>query len=299
MTSQELAQLKGMLASGGPDFSQPAQEVRAIFDGMLASFPVDETLAFENRTVGGVPGLWLEAATVSPNVLLYVHGGGMLAGESHGYRGLSSALAIAAETSMFSIDYRLAPEHQYPAALNDVLSAIRGLIDDGYPADRIVVAGDSAGGGLVLAALIALRRAGEPQPQAAVVLSPWADLTLSGTSMTTKAEVDNSLSRAGLQAGADQYLAGHPATDPLVSAVFGELHDIAPLLIEVGSEEILLSDSLRVAQSAGKSRVDVTLHVWPNQVHDWSLFAFMLSEGRDMISEVGTWIRARLDNQGV
>jgi len=299
MTSQELTQLKGMLAAGGPDFSQPALEVRAVFDGMLATFPVDESLAFENRTVGGVPGLWLEAPAESKDVLLYVHGGGMLAGESHGYRGLSSGLAIAAGAAMFSVDYRLAPEHRYPAALDDVLGAIRGLIADGHPVDRIAVAGDSAGGGLVLAALIALREAGERQPAAAVVLSPWADLTLSGGSMTTKAEVDNSLSRVGLQAGADQYLAGHSATDPLVSAVFAELHDIAPLLIEVGSEEILLSDSLRVAQAAAEAGVDVTLHVWPDQVHDWSLFSFMLSEGRDMIAEVGTWIRARLDGQGV
>jgi acetyl esterase/lipase len=299
MTTQELAQLKEMLAAGGPDFAQPALEVRAHFDGLLASFPVDESLPFESRTVGGVPGLWLKAEADSADVLLYVHGGALLAGDSHGYRGLSSGLATAAGAAMFSIDYRLAPEHRYPAALDDVLAAFRGLVAEGVSADRIVVAGDSAGGGLVLALLIALRDAGEAQPAAAVVLSPWADLTHSGSSMTAKAEVDNSLSQAGLQAGADQYLAGHSAADPLVSPVFGDFQGCAPLLIEVGSEEILFSDSMRVADAAGHAAVDVTLHVWPGQVHDWSLFAFMLSEGRELIAEAGAWMRARLENQGV
>jgi acetyl esterase/lipase len=298
VTAQELAQLKGMLASGGPDFTQPAAEVRSVFDGMLATFPVDDALAFESRNVGGVPGLWMSGPADSTEVLLYVHGGGLLAGESHGYRGLSSALALAGGTAMFSVDYRLAPEHPFPAALDDVVAAFRGLVAAGHPPQRIIVAGDSAGGGLVLSLLLALRAAGETQPAAAVALSPWADLTQSGDSMASKAAVDNSLTQAGLEAGAAQYLAGHPATDPLASAVFGDFAGLAPLLVEVGSEEILLNDATRIAERAGADQVDVTLHVWPGQVHDWSLFAFMLSEGRDLIAEVGVWSRSRLDAQG-
>jgi monoterpene epsilon-lactone hydrolase len=286
-----------MLAAGGPDFAQPAAEVRSAFDGLLASFPVDEALAFEPRTIGGVSGLWLDAggAGAGTDVLLYIHGGALLAGTSHGYRGLSGGLARAAGAALFAIDYRLAPEHPYPGALDDVLSAFRGLVAAGHPAGRIVVAGDSAGGGLALSLLLALRDAGEEQPAAAVALSPWADLTFAGPSMRTKAEVDNSLDETGLRAGADQYLAGHLATDPLVSPVFGDFRGVAPLLIEVGSEEILLSDSVRAAEAAGNADVDVTLHVWPGQVHVWSLFAFMLSEGRDLIAEVGAWTRTRLD----
>jgi monoterpene epsilon-lactone hydrolase len=126
------------------------------------------------------------------------------------------------------------------------------------------------------------------------LLSPWTDLTFTGDTLATKAEVDNSLSEAGLRSGAAQYLAGHSATDPLVSPLLGTLTGLAPLLIEVGSDEILLSDSTRFAAKAGESLVDVTLHVWPEMVHDWSLFSFMLSEGRDMITEVGTWASAKL-----
>jgi hypothetical protein len=155
-------------------------------------------------------------------------------------------------------------------------------------------AGDSAGGGLALSLLLKLKAAGKAQPAAAVLLSPWADLTHSGATMTTKKDVDNSLSQVGLQAGADQYLGSTKATDPLASPLFGDYAGIAPMLIEVGSEEILLADSTRLAAIAGEAKVDVTLHVWPEMPHDWSLFSFMLSEGRDMIAEVGTWVSARL-----
>ncbi len=294
MTSDELAQLRGMLAAAPIDFSSNAQEVRAMFDGMIATFPVDESYNFTEKTIGGITGHWLDAPKKSANVMLYIHGGAMLVGTAFGYRGLSGNLAQASGVNMFSIDYRLAPESTFPAALDDSHAAYEGLLAEGYKAENIVVAGDSAGGGLVLSLLLKLKGAGKPQPAAAVVLSPWADLTHSGETMKTKKDVDNSLSQVGLQAGADQYLGGASATDPLASPLFGDYAGIAPLLIEVGSEEILLADSTRLAAKAGEAKVDVTLHVWPEMPHDWSLFSFMLSEGRDMIAEVGTWVSARL-----
>ena len=294
MTSDELAQLRGMLAAAPVDFSSPALDVRAMFDGMIATFPVDESYSFAEKTIGGVTGHWLDAPKKSANVMLYIHGGAMLVGTAFGYRGLSGNLAQASGVNMFSIDYRLAPEHAFPAALDDSHAAYEGLLADGYQAENIVVAGDSAGGNLVLSLLLKLKAAGKAQPAAAVVLSPWADLTHSGATMKTKGDVDNSLSHKGLQAGADQYLGGASATDPLASPLFGDYAGIAPLLIEVGSEEILLADSTRLAAIAGEAKVDVTLHVWPEMPHDWSLFSFMLSEGRDMIAEVGTWVSARL-----
>jgi monoterpene epsilon-lactone hydrolase len=294
MSSEELATLKGMLAAGGPDFASPALEVRAMFDGMLATFPVEESLVFAERTIGGVSGLWLDAPQKSDSVVLYVHGGAYLVGTAFGYRGLSGGIAQASGAAMFSIDYRLAPEHAFPAAMDDALAAYKGLLAEGFAANQIIVAGDSAGGGLALALLIAIRDAGLSQPAGAVLLSPWTDLTFTGESLATKAEVDNSLSEAGLRAGAEQYLAGHSASDPLVSPLLGDLTGLAPLLIEVGSDEILLSDSTRFAAKAGESLVDVTLHVWPEMVHDWSLFAFMLGEGRDMIVETGMWASAKL-----
>ncbi|MBK5238659.1 MAG: alpha/beta hydrolase [Actinomycetales bacterium] len=297
MSSEELATLKGMLAAGGPDFSNPATEVRAMFDGMLATFPVDESFTFAERTIGGISGLWLDAPKKSDAVVLYLHGGAYLAGTSFGYRGLSGGIAQASGAVMFSIDYRLAPEHAYPAAIDDALAAYKGLLAEGFAAHQIIVSGDSAGGGLALALLISIREAGLVQPAGAVLLSPWTDLTFTGDTLASKAEVDNSLSEAGLRAAAGQHLAGHSATDPLVSPLFGDLTGLAPLLIEVGSDEILLSDSTRFAAKAGESLVDVTLHVWPEMVHDWSLFGFMLSEGRDMIAEAGLWASAKLEGK--
>ncbi len=294
MTSDELAQLRGMLAAAPIDFSTNAQEVRAMFDGMIATFPVDESYNFAEKTIGGISGHWLDAPKKSANVMLYIHGGAMLVGTAFGYRGLSGNLAQASGINMFSIDYRLAPEHQFPAALDDCYAAYEGLLAEGFAAENIVVAGDSAGGGLVLSLLLKLKGAGKSQPAATVLLSPWADLTHSGETMKTKKDVDNSLSQVGLQAGADQYLGSTKATDPHASPLFGDYAGIAPMLIEVGSEEILLADSTRLAAKAGEAKVDVTLHVWPEMPHDWSLFSFMLSEGRDMIAEVGTWVSARL-----
>ena len=293
MTSDELAALKGMLVANPFDFTIPAQEVRAQFNGAVATFPVSESLSFTPKTIGGISGLWMDAPG-SSNVLLYVHGGAMLVGTAEVYRGLSGNLAAAAGINHFSIDYRLAPEHAFPAALEDSVAAYKGLLAEGYSAHQIIVAGDSAGGGLALSLLLSLKAAGLPQPAGTVLLSPWADLTHSGESMITQAAADVSLTQAGLQSGADQYLQGHSATDPLASPVFGDLGGISPLLIEVGTTEILHSDSTRIRDKAQAAGVEVTFHEWTDMPHDWSLFSFMLSEGRDMIDEVGAWIKSKV-----
>jgi acetyl esterase/lipase len=293
MTSDELAALKGMLVANPFDFTIPAQEVRAQFNGAVATFPVAENLAFTEKTIGGVSGLWMDAPG-SNNVMLFIHGGAMLVGTAEVYRGLTGNIAAAAGVNHFSIDYRLAPEHAFPAALDDSIAAYKGLLSEGYQAEQIIVAGDSAGGGLALGLLLSLKAAGIPQPAGAVLLSPWADLTHSGESMTTQAQADVSLTLAGLESGASQYLQGHSAMDPLASAVFGDFSGVAPLLIEVGTTEILHSDSTRIRDIAKSAGVDVTFHEWTDMPHDWSLFSFMLSEGRDMIEEVGAWIKTKV-----
>ena len=293
MTSDELAALKGMLVANPFDFTIPAQEVRAQFNGAVATFPVAENLAFTEKTIGGVSGLWMDAPG-SNNVMLFIHGGAMLVGTAEVYRGLTGNIATAAGVNHFSIDYRLAPEHAFPAALDDSIAAYKGLLSEGYKAEQIIVAGDSAGGGLALGLLLSLKAAGIPQPAGAVLLSPWADLTHSGESMTTQAQADVSLTLAGLESGASQYLQGHPANDPLVSGVFADLAGLPPLLIEVGTTEILHSDSTRIRDNAKAAGVDVAFHEWTDMPHDWSLFSFMLSEGRDMIEEVGAWIKTKV-----
>lgn len=293
MTREELAGLKEMLIANPFDFTIDAHEVRAKFNGAVATFPVNESFLFRETTIGGVPGLWMDAPD-SPNVLMYVHGGAMLVGTAEVYRGLSGNLASAAGVNHFSIDYRLAPEHQYPAAIDDVVSAYKGLLLEGYAPKNIVVAGDSAGGGLVLSLLIALKKAGIEQPAGAVVLSPWADLTHSGESMTTMADKDVSLTKAGLESGARQYLGNHPADAPLASPVFADLHNLAPLMIQVGTTEILHSDSTRIRDAVQAAGGEVVFHEWEDMPHDWSLFSFMLSEGRDMVDEVGAWIKTKV-----
>ncbi len=288
MSAQELEQLVGLLRGGPVSFSAPPQEMRPVFEGMLVSLPGDESTVTEERELGGVPGLWMGAE--GARALLYLHGGGYTIGSPLAYREFSTQLARTAGASLFAPDYRLAPEHPHPAALEDALAAYRALLDLGHAADDVVVAGDSAGGGLTLALLVAIRDAGLPLPARAVLFSPWLDLTLSGTSVASKAEADPSLDQAGLAAAAAHYLNGLPAETPAASPLFADLTGLPPLLIEVGEAEILLSDATRLADRAALAGVDITLHVWPGMPHVWGLFAAVLGEGREVIEEAGAFI---------
>ena len=277
------------------DFTAPPEAERLNFDGMLTSFPQDPSLTTQPREVGGVPGLWAEGA--GAGVVLYFHGGGYTLGSSAGYAQLAAGIAAQAGAALFSADYRLAPEHVHPSALDDALAAYRGLLDLGIPAHAIVVGGDSAGGGLTLAALIGIRDAGWDLPAGAFLISPWADLSLSGPTMVSKAEVDPSLTIEGLSAAAAHYLAGTDASTSSASPVLADLTGLPPLLIEVGESEILLSDATRLTVAAAEAAVDVRLHVWPGMVHVWPLFAFMLSEGREAIEEIAAFVRDRFKEE--
>lgn len=290
-----LAQLIEGLRAGGPDFSDDPAKARADFEATLAMVPVAEDTSFTEEELGGVRVLVGSYPGADPDAaLVYLHGGAFVAGSAHGYRGLAVELARAGGLTSWSIDYRLAPETPFPGALDDCIAAYRALLDRGIAPGRIVLAGDSAGGGLVLSTLISLRDVGEPLPAAAIVLSPWANLACDGPTIKSKREEDPSLTVEGLVAGAKHYLADNPANNPYASPVFARLDDLPPLLIQVGSAEILLEDSLRIAANAGENGTSVRLDIWPNMPHVFPAFNFMLDAGQLALADAGQFIKGAL-----
>jgi acetyl esterase/lipase len=199
-----------------------------------------------------------------------------------------------------TIDYRLAPEHPHPAAVEDGVAAYRFLLDEGAPPSRLAMAGDSAGGGLTIATLLVAREADLPMPLAAVVLSPWLDLEGTGESRTTRAQADPILTNAFLEEMAEYYLQGQDARAPLASPIYADLRGLPPILIQVGDTEILLSDSTTFARRADESHVDVTLEVWPEMIHVWHLFGALAPEGHEAAARVdNVSTREASQHQGV
>ncbi len=242
----------------------------------------------------GVPGEWvIPAGMGSKRVILYLHGGAYNAGSTRSHRALAANIAYAARARALTIDYRLAPEHPYPAALMDALAAYQWLLEQGIRPEQITVAGDSAGGGLSMALLVALRERKQPMPAAAVVLSPWTDLTDSGASWQENAQTDYMINGAKLKEAAQLYLGDTSPRVPLASPVYANLHGLPPLLIQVGSDEVLLSDSLRLAENARLSGVNVTLEVWDGMQHVWQFAANFLPEARQAIEKIGEFIKGQ------
>jgi monoterpene epsilon-lactone hydrolase len=237
-------------------------------------------------------GEWIEPCdTKDRPCILYLHGGAYIAMSPRTHRSLTSRLAAWSDARLFALDYRLAPEHPFPAALDDALAAYRALLLAGMPAFRIVVAGDSAGGGLALALLLSLRDAGDPLPAAAVLFSPWTDLAATGRSIVTNDAADPMFFGAWVGRQAGHYLATTPATNPLASPVYADLTGLPPLLIQVGDDEVLLDDSRRVAENAARAGVAVALRIWNGVPHGWQIFAPILPEGRDALREAAAFIR--------
>ncbi len=295
MSAEELKVLTGLLREGELDLTDDPVKARADFEAMLAGVPLPPGAAFEPVALGGIPGL----ASVTPGAdkgrtLLYLHGGAFVIGSAQAYRPLWSGLAAAAGIRAVAIDYRLAPEHPFPAAIEDALSAYQALLDGGASPGSIVVAGDSAGGGLTVALLAAARAKGLPMPAAAVALSPWADLECLGGSITSKAAEDPALDREGLLYTAGLYLNGASARDGRAAALHADLEGLPPLLIQVGSAEVLLDDAVRLAGRAGAAGVDTRLEIWPHMPHVWHMFGFMLSEGREASAAAARFMTEKL-----
>lgn len=296
MSIQQLDQILTAASGGGPDFRDDPHVARADFGTMLAGLPTPEGIDSSSHELGGVPGLRVRPEGITgPAAVLYLHGGAYLAGTAHNYIGVIGSLALALDRPVHAVDYRLAPEAPYPAAVDDAVKAYHALVEEVGDASRIAVVGDSAGGGLTLALLLALREAGSPLPATAVLLSPWTDLTGSGESMITHAAQDPILTPAGLMNAAHHYLNGADATAPTASPVFADFSELPPIHIHVGSREVLLDDAVRVADRSG-----ATLTVWDGMVHDWCLFWFALDEAREVIEKTATTVRlATLESSNV
>ncbi|MFJ5228557.1 alpha/beta hydrolase [Kitasatospora sp. NPDC088391] len=268
MSRQQREQLDATLRSHPrPAVPPTVEEQRAGFTAGLTR-PAPEDVAVRRTVLGGRPALELApAGTVGPGRLLYLHGGGYVVGSPDTHAGLAGELARRAGLDAVSPDYRLAPEHVFPAAVDDGLAAYRELLETGVDPRSLVLAGDSAGGGLVLATLLAARAAGLPQPAAAALFSPWVDLTLGGGSLRGKADADPIFAEEDLRAYAAHYLGDADPEDPLASPALADLTGLPPLLIQVGANELLLDDAVRLAARAGADDVDVTLEIGGNLPH--------------------------------
>ena len=263
-----------------------------------STWPVADDITCTPAEFGSVKGEWTSAPHVDPSrVLLFFHGGGFCSGSVISHRRLASEAGRAAGTRCLAIDYRLAPEHPFPAALEDALRAWLALRRSGIEARHIAVAGDSAGGGLSVALANELREAGEDSPGCLWLISPWTDLTLSGPTLASKDAEDPLIHKPYLEELASAYVAGQiERRDPRVSVLFANLKSLPPMLIQVGSEETLLSDATRLAEAAGAANVSVTLEIWPRMIHAWPVWNGGLAEGRDAIAGAGAFLRKHLAN---
>lgn len=248
-------------------------------------------------------GEWLEPANsaASPNAgptVLYCHGGGYYFCSPRTHRSIVFGLATRANASIFSLEYRLAPEHRFPAALDDAIAAYRQLLVNGTAPESIVIAGDSAGGGLALATLVALRDAGDPLPAGGLLFSPWTDLAATGASLSTNDSADPMFCGAALKRAAKVYLGDASATNPYASPVYADLHGLPPLFLMAGSTEVLLDDSQRVADNARAAGVDCELEVWKKMPHVWPMFAPFIPEANRALDRAAAFVRRATSRAG-
>jgi acetyl esterase/lipase len=294
MSQSELEALRTLLSSkprpvGWTERRQRLDEVGSVWS-------VADDITLEPVDVDGVAGEWsLAPGSDASRVLLFFHGGGYCSGSIRSHRRLVTEAGRAARVHTLAVAYRLAPEHPFPAALEDALTAWHFLRRQGIAAKHIVVGGDSAGGGLTLALIGQLQETGEELPACMWLLSPWTDLTMSGSTLATKDSVDPLIHVGYLHELADAYLPDSvDRKDPRVSPLYANLTGLPPVLIQVGSAETLLADATRLAAAAGAADVAVTLEVWPHMIHAWPLWNAHLEPGRQALAEAGTFMKQRL-----
>ena len=294
VSSPVSVQIRSMLTEAWKNAPPSAtiEEARAKFESMWNQSQLPSDIQVEQTAVSGVPSEWVTAPEAAPDrVILHLHGGAHVMGSCNTERDLAARLSAASQARVLLIEYHLAPEHPFPAALQDAVAAYDWLLNTGVKPERLAILGASSGGGLAVATLVSIRDAGHPLPAAAVLISPWTDLLCSGASMTTRAEIDPWLTPQVLNFTAQLYLGETDGRDPLASPLYADLHNLPPVLIHAGDDEILLDDSTRLAQHARAAGVEVTLDIWEGMWHAWHAFAADLPEGQQAIEDVGRFIR--------
>jgi len=290
MSENEIAVLRTLLTSRPRPTS--VAERRERLDALGSAYPTANDIRLEPVSAGGVPAEWsLSPGADASRVLLYLHGGGFSAGSIVSHRAMVTETGRDAQARTLAIDYRRTPEHPFPAALDDALCAYRWLLAQGLQPGQIAVGGDSAGGGLTLALMVSLRERGLPLPACGWCVSPWVDMEARGESYATKAAVDPMISKDYIHELAGWYLGGAAPHTPLAAPLYAELKGLPPLLVQVGTAETLLDDSIQIAARAAAADVRVTLEVWPHMIHAWPLFHQQLTDGRRAIAAAGAFIR--------
>src|SRR6516225_3346698 len=275
--------------------SDDYRQRRRDIDARGLQYGLASDVSVEVTSANGVPAEWTSTPQAERDaVLLYLHGGGFVIGSLHSHRHLVCEAGRAARAFTLALDYRLAPEHPFPTAVEDAVAGYRFLLARGYTPGRIAIAGDSAGGGLVVSAMIAVRDAGLPQPACGWCISPWVDLEALGETMSSKAAADPTVQKAGILDMARLYLNGADPRSPLAAPIYADLAGLAPLLIQVGAAETLLDDAIRLAKIAGAVDVRVDLQIWPEMIHVWHLFHPELIAGLRAIEQGGSFVRAMI-----
>jgi len=298
MADPQVAALREMLAQR-PKVTDIAERRKGM-DGFAQAFPTAGDIMVEKVSANGVPAEWTSAPGADTRrAVLYFHGGGYVFGSLDSHRHLASEIARDVGGRTLALHYRLAPEHPFPAPVEDAVAGYRYLLAQGIQPANIALAGDSAGGGLVVAALVAIRDAGLPQPSCGWCISPWVDMEATGGSMTVNASRDPTVQKEGILEIAGHYMGSADPRSPLASPLYADLRGIAPLYIQVGAVETLLDDSTRLASVAGAADVPVTMEVWPEMPHVWHLFHPQLAAGRRAITAGARYVRAAMEGRSV
>jgi monoterpene epsilon-lactone hydrolase len=295
VSTEQRETLDAILRQGAFPANSDVAEQRRLLKELLSAQPLPAEVTVAEAALGGVRTAEITVDGTEPrHIVLYFHGGVYVLGDAFLVADLASQVGRRTSAKVISVDYRLAPEDPYPAAVDDALAAYEALLDDGTAPSDIAFAGESAGGGLAVATLVNARDRGLPLPAAAFVMSPYVDLTLSGSTMQTKREADPLLSPEALRARVPDYTAGHDAGLGLISPIFAELSGLPPLLIQAGSHEVLLDDAIRLAGVAAGADVEITLDITPGVPHVFQAYHPILEEAVEALDRAGRFLSAHL-----